>query len=60
MNTDVNKLKQDMLATDIAPWRKRGLFAVILLLSLFPFALSCAPLRPTLVRVYGNFAIFWV
>ncbi|MEH6492849.1 hypothetical protein [Halopseudomonas sp.] len=42
----MNKLKQDMLATDMAPWRKRGLFAVILLLGLFPFIISCAAVTP--------------
>ncbi|AZQ11966.1 hypothetical protein [Shewanella khirikhana] len=36
----MNKIKASLLATDLAPWRKKGIFFATLLLSLFPFVIS--------------------
>ncbi|SDR92413.1 hypothetical protein SAMN05216271_0745 [Halopseudomonas sabulinigri] len=45
----MNKITQEMLATDLALWRKKGLFSVVLLLGLFPFAVIFVEAKPDII-----------
>lgn len=44
----MNKLKEQLLSTEIAPWRKKGLFLSIVLLSIFPFFITFKAASPEL------------
>jgi hypothetical protein len=44
----VNKIKEQLLATDLADWRKRGIFTVVILLSVFPFFITYKTSLPDL------------
>ncbi len=36
----MNKIKEELLATDLAIWRKKGIFIGVALLSVFPFLIA--------------------
>ena len=44
----MNKLKEELFATDLAIWRKKGIFIGIILLSLFPFFITYKASSPDL------------
>ncbi len=44
----MNKIKEELLATNLAPWRKKGIFIVVILLSLFPFFITYKTSAPDL------------
>lgn len=44
----MNKIKEQLLATDLADWRKKGIFTVVILLSVFPFFIAYKTSLPDL------------
>ena len=42
----MNRFKQELLATDLAAWRKKVLFAVVIGLSAFSFLITYAAMEP--------------
>ncbi|KFZ38709.1 hypothetical protein HR45_04615 [Shewanella mangrovi] len=42
----MSKLTQELLSTEMAPWRKKALFALILLLSVLPFVILYNTVKP--------------
>jgi hypothetical protein len=36
----VNNIKEDFLAKNLAPWRRKGIFIVVILLSIFPLFIT--------------------
>lgn len=44
----VNKIKEQLLATDLADWRKKGIFTVVILSSVFPFFITYKTSLPDL------------
>ena len=60
----MNKLKEQLLSTDMAPWRKKGLFFTIVVLSIFPFFITYQASSPELyetlkqLRHFIGIAIF--
>ena len=44
----MNKIKEELLATDLADWRKKCLFIVVIFLSIFPFFITYKASTPDL------------
>jgi hypothetical protein len=42
----LNRFKQELLATDLAVWRKKAMFAVVVGLSIFPFYITFSAAWP--------------
>lgn len=42
----MNRFKQELLATDLAAWRKKAIFAVVVGLSIFPFHITFSAAMP--------------
>ena len=42
----MKKLKEELFATDLAMWRKKGIFGILVFLSLFPFILLMISVDP--------------
>jgi hypothetical protein len=55
---ELNKIREQLLATDLAPWRKKGIFSVIILLSVFPFFITYQTSTPDLGATLWNLRYF--
>ena len=44
----MKKIKEELLATDLSPLRKKGIFIVVILLSVFPFYITYKTSTPDL------------
>jgi len=42
----LSRFKQELLATDLATWRKKAIFAVVVGLSMFPFYITFSAAKP--------------